>query len=88
MSLEDKVDSKESKGFMKKALKLGWKLGMAGATTALSMSALPALGASAFLGVAIGGAFAVGGSIAALSNKESLYKTVSDALQHILLLTP
>ena len=62
MSLEDKVESKESKGFMKKALKLGWKLGMAGATTALSMAVLPAVGASAFLGVAVGGAFAAGGA--------------------------
>lgn len=80
MSLEDKVKDKESEGFAKKALKLGWKLGMAAATTALSMAALPALGASATLGIAVGAAFAAGGAIANLATGKSLYDTVSSAL--------
>lgn len=80
MSLEDKVKDRESSGFMKKALKLGWKLGMAAATTALSMAALPAIGASASLGIAVGGAFAAGGAIGNFARGKSLYETISSAL--------
>lgn len=51
MSLEDKVQDKESKGFIGKAGRLVWKLGLATTTTALSMYTLPLLGASASLGI-------------------------------------
>ena len=44
MSLEDKVKDKESKGFIRKAAKIVWKLGMAAATTALSVSLVGSLG--------------------------------------------
>lgn len=64
MSLEDKVQDKESKGFIKKAGRLAWKLGMAAATTALSTS-LVGMG-----GVLIGGALATGGAIGGLIRKE------------------
>ena len=74
MSLEDKVNDKESKGFIKKAAKIVWKLGMATATTALSV---PLVGTS---GILVGGAFAVGGAIANLARGKSLYDSVSKAL--------
>ncbi|HLC62423.1 MAG TPA: hypothetical protein VJI52_05400 [Candidatus Nanoarchaeia archaeon] len=74
MSLEDKVQDKESGGFIKKAAKLGWKLGMAAATTALSV---PLVGT---LGVAVGGAFAAGGLIANLARGKSFYESFSKSL--------
>ena len=74
MSLEDKVQDKESKGFIKKAGKLAWKLGMAAATTALSVSLVGTLG------VVVGGAFAAGGLIANLARGKSLYDSVDGAL--------
>jgi len=74
MSLEDKVQDKESKGFIKKALTIGWKLGMAAATTALSM---PLVGT---LGVAVGGAFAVGSLIGNLAAGSSVYESISKSL--------
>ena len=74
MSLEDKVKDKESKGFMKKALTLGWKLGMVAATTALSIATVGTTG------IAIGAAFAAGGAIANLARGKSLYDTISAAL--------
>ena len=74
MSLEDKVDDKQSKGFIKKALTLGWKLGMAGLTTAISA---PYVGIT---GIAVGGALAAGGAIGGLMKKQSLYDLVSEAL--------
>lgn len=80
MSLEDKVKDKESKGFIRKAGRLAWKLGMAAATTALSAWALPFIGASATLGVAVGGAFAVGGMIGNLAKGKSLYESLDSAL--------
>ena len=80
MSLEEKVKDGESKGFMKKALNLGWKFGMAAATTSLGIAALPALGASATLGIAVGGAFAAGGAIANIVSGNSLYEIISTAL--------
>ena len=80
MSLEDKVQDRESKGFIRKAGRLAWKLGMAAATTALSMAALPALGASATLGILVGGAFAAGGAIGNLARGKSLYEAISGAL--------
>lgn len=80
MSLEDKVQDKESKRFIKKAGRLAWKLGMAAATTALSMYALPLVGASASLGIWVGSAFAAGGGIANLVKGESLFNTIDKAL--------
>ncbi len=74
MSLEEKVNDKESKGFIKKAAKIVWKLGMATATTALSVSLV---GTS---GILVGGGFAVGGAIANLARGKSLYDSVSKAL--------
>ncbi len=74
MSLEEKVNDKESNGFAKKALKLGWKLGMAAATTAFSMATVGTLG------IAVGGAFAAGGAIATLARGKSLYETASAAI--------
>ena len=73
-TLEDKVNSKESKGFMKKAFRLGFKLAVAGATTALSLSTVGTLG------VLVGGAFASGGAIGNLVKGKSLFETVDKAL--------
>ena len=74
MSLEDKVKDNESKGFIKKAGRLAWKLGMAAATTALSVATVGTLG------IAVGGAFAAGGLIANLSRGNSFYESISKAL--------
>ena len=74
MSLEDKVNDKQSEGFVKKAFKIGWKLGMAAATTALSV---PLVGT---LGVAVGGAFAAGGLIGNLARGSSVYESISKSL--------
>ena len=74
MSLDDKVNDKESGGFIKKAAKIGWKLGMAAATTAIS---LPLVGT---LGVSIGAAFAAGGLVANLARGASAYESFSKAL--------
>ncbi len=80
MSLENKVKDGESRGFARKAFRLAWKTGMALGTTALSMYTLPLLGASATLGIWVGGAFAAGGGIANLVKGESLFNTVDKAL--------
>lgn len=80
MSLEDKVQDKESKGFIKKAGRLAWKLGMAAATTAFSMYTLPLLGASATLGIWVGGSFAAGGAIARAAKGKSLFEIADRAL--------
>lgn len=80
MSLEDKVQDKESKGFIRKAGRLAWKLGVAAATTAFSMWALPLIGASASLGIAVGGAFAGGGMIGNLARGKSFYDSLDGAL--------
>lgn len=80
MSLEDKVQDKESKGFIRKAGRLAWKFGMAAATTAFGMWTLPMLGASATLGIWVGSAFAGGGGIARLVKGESLFNIVDRAL--------
>lgn len=74
MSLEDKVSDKESSGFIKKALKIGWKVGVAAATTALSVSTVGSLG------IIVGAAFAGGGAIGNLWRGKSLYESVSTAL--------
>ena len=80
MSLEEKVADKESSGFIKKAITLGWKLGMAAATTAIGTATLPSLGALSTLGIAVGGAFAAGGAIANLVSGKSIYESISTAL--------
>lgn len=80
MSLEDKVQDKESRGFSRKAGRLLWKVGVAAATTALSMYALPMLGASATLGIWVGGAFAAGGGIARAIKGEPLFDNIDKAL--------
>ena len=74
MSLEDKVNDRESKGFIKKAANIVWKLGMATATTALSVSLV---GTS---GILVGSGFALGGMIANLARGKSLYDSASKAL--------
>ena len=74
MSLDDKVNDKESQGFAKKALKLGWKMGMAAATTALSVSYVGTLG------IMVGGALAGGGLIGRLVSGKSFYDSVSESL--------
>ena len=74
MGLEEEVNNKESKGLIRKALKLGWKLGMAAATTALSVSTVGSLG------IIIGGALAAGGAIGGIIKEKPLYDIVSRAL--------
>ena len=74
MSLEDKVKDKESKGFIKKAARMTWKLGLAAATTALSVATVGTLG------IAVGGAFAAGGMIGNLVKRKSLYESIDSAL--------
>ena len=74
MSLEDKVKDRESKGFIKKAGRLAWKVGMAAATTALSVATVGTLG------IAVGGAFAAGGMIGNLAKGKSLYDSIDSAL--------
>ncbi len=73
-SLDDIVESKESKGFIRKAAKIGFKVGMAAATTALSVSLVGSLG------IWVGASFAAGGAIADLARGKSLYETTSKAL--------
>ena len=74
MSLEEKVNDKQSNGLIKKTLKLGWKLGMAAATTALSTSAV------GNLGIIVGAAFAGGGFLGNLVKGKSIYDSTSEAL--------
>ena len=52
--LEKKVGDKESKGFIRKAFDTAFNLGMAAATTALSMATVGPVGAF------VGGAFGIG----------------------------
>ncbi|GEM_PF-2938194 len=73
-NLEEKVESKESKGFIAKAGKLLWKTGMAAATTALSVATVGSLG------IWVGSAFALGGTIANLAKGKSLYDSFSEGL--------
>jgi len=80
MSLEDEVNGKQSRRLIRKSLKLGWKLGMAAATTALSAWALSLLGASASLGIVVGAGFAGGGMLGNLARGKSLYNSLDAAL--------
>ena len=80
MSLEDKMQDKESKSFIRKAGRLAWKLGMVAATTAFGVYTLPLVGASATLGIWVGSAFAVGGGIARLVKGEPLFDNIDKAL--------
>src|SRR3989344_1879321 len=73
-TLENKIESKESKTFIKKAAKLGFKAGMAAATTALSV---PFVGST---GVIVGGALALGDLIGNIIKKKPVYDTISEAL--------
>lgn len=75
MSLEDKVNDKESKGFMKKALKLGWNIGIAAATTAFSLAAIGTTG------VIVGGALGAGALIGSMISKKSFYNSVNEGLK-------
>ena len=59
---------------MKKALKLGFNLAVAGATTALSISLV------GNLGILVGGAFAGGGAIGNIIKRKPLIDTVNEAL--------
>lgn len=74
MTLENKVEDKESKGFMRKALKLGYKLAVAGATTLLSTSLIGTTG------VVAAGAFVVGSAIGGLVKRKSLYDIIDKSL--------
>ena len=74
MSLEEKVNDKQSGGLIKKTLKLGWKLGMAAATTALS---LYTVGAN---GPIIAGAVGIGKAIGGFIKKKSLYDIIDGSL--------
>ena len=74
-TLEDKIESKESKGFIRKALNLGFNVGMAGLTTALS---IPFSGAS---GILVGGALAAGGFIGRIFKKNKLYQNINESLK-------
>ena len=76
MSLEDKVKDKKSEGFIKKSLKLGYSLGLAGVTTALSMSMIGTTG------VFIGGALAAGTALGhAIRKTKSSYTNLVDSLK-------
>ena len=55
-------------------LYLAWKVGMAAATTALSVATVGTLG------IAVGGAFAAGGMIGNLAKGKSLYDSIDSAL--------
>ena len=74
-TLEDKIESKESKGFIKKALNLGFNVGMAGLTTALS---IPFVGAT---GLLVGGALATGGFIGRVFKKNKFYQNINESLK-------
>jgi len=75
-SLEQKVQDKESKGFMKKALKLGYSLGLAGATTALSTSFVGTTG------MWIGGLLAAGSALgSAIRKSKSFYDNLVDSIK-------
>ncbi len=74
MSLDDKVNDKESEGFIKKAAKITWKLGMAAATTALSTAFVGTTG------ILVGSALAGGSLIGKLVKGKSLYDSVNESL--------
>ena len=74
MSLDEKVNDKQSGGLIRKTLKLGWKLGMAAATTALS---LYTVGTN---GPIIAGAVGIGKAIGGLIKKKSLYDIIDSSL--------
>jgi len=75
MSLEDKVQDKESKSFAKKAFRLGFNAAAAVATTALSMATVGTVGPI------VGAALAGGGLIGHLIKGKSLYESTVDALK-------
>lgn len=73
--LEDKVEAKESKGFIRKAFDTSFNLAVAGATTALSTAFVGPLGI--YIGGAIAGGHVIGGTI----TKKPLYNIVNDSLK-------
>lgn len=74
-NLEARMNDKESKGFMRKSFDLGFGIAAAIGTTVLSVSTVGPLG------ILVGGAFAGGGMIGSLINKQkSLYEIVKDAV--------
>lgn len=73
-NLEDKINSKESKGFFRKGFKLAWKLGFAAASTALVLSTA---GTS---GLIIGGAVGAGHLIGGLIKGKPLYDVINESL--------
>ena len=76
MSLEDKVNDKESGGFAKKAIKLGYNLAIAGATTALSLATVGTAG------VFVGGGLAAGTAIgSAIRKSKSFYNNLVDTIK-------
>ena len=76
MSLEDKVKDKKSEGLIRKTLKLGYAVGLAGATTALSTSMVGSTG------VFIGGALAAGTALGhAIKKTKSFYTNLVDSLK-------
>jgi hypothetical protein len=75
LSLEDKVNDKGSGGFIKKAAKMGFHLALAGATTALSMSTVGAIGPLVGLGLAGGAA------LGSLYQKKPVYETALEAVK-------
>lgn len=74
MSLEDKV--KESEGLIRKTLKLGYALGLAGATTALSTAMVGTTGV--FIGAGLAAGSAIGNAI---KKSKSLYTNFVDSLK-------
>ena len=75
MSLENKVEDKESKSFAKKAFRLGFNVAAAAATTALSMATVGTVGPI------VGAAFAGGSMIGHLIKGKPLYESTVDALR-------
>ena len=76
MSLEDKVHGKESEGFIKKTLKMGFNLALAGTATAFGVATFGTMVPI------IGGAFALGSTIGSLSQGKPVYDTALDAVKN------
>ncbi len=74
MSLEDKVEDKESNGFIKKAFKLGF---LGAATVGSTLLGLATAGISAPI---IGGALAAGGIAGGIKKGKKLYEIVKKAM--------
>ena len=75
MSLDEKVEDKESKSFAQKALRLGFNAVTAVATTALSVATVGPLG------VLVGSAFAGGGLIGNVLKGKPFFESLVDSLK-------